>query len=133
MLLTQNNITIRPALVSDAEQLCEWWADGKIMTHVGFPNGLKTDLEKLRNGLNTATDSHRLFIIEEAKNGKPLGEMNYKKIDKNTVEIGIKICDITKHNQGLGTALITMFIDALFKYHGYQKVIVDTATENKRA
>ena len=131
MVLKQNNLTIRDAVFSDAEQLCEWWGNGKIMAHAGFPNGLQTNLEELRNDLVNATDSLRIFMIE--LNDKLIGEMNYKKQEQNVVAIGIKICDFTKHDQGLGTILLTMFIDALFKYHGYQKITLDTNLENKRA
>ncbi|MCL1994623.1 MAG: GNAT family N-acetyltransferase [Defluviitaleaceae bacterium] len=131
MTLKQGNLTIREALFSDAEQLCEWWGNGKIMAHAGFPNGLHTDPEKLRNKLINATDNFRIFIIE--LHGEPIGEMNYKKLDRDTASIGIKICDFTKHNQGLGTTLLAMFIDAIFRRYGYQKIILDTNAENKRA
>ena len=47
MLLEENNIVIRNATMDDAEQLCMWWNDGKIMAHAGFPNGLGTTKEEL--------------------------------------------------------------------------------------
>lgn len=34
-----NNLTIRNATVEDADLLSEWWNNGEIMAHAGFPNG----------------------------------------------------------------------------------------------
>ena len=39
MLLKYRNLTIRDAVVQDAEQLAQWWNDGRVMAHAGFPNG----------------------------------------------------------------------------------------------
>ena len=132
MTLTQGNLTIRNAEPSDAEQLCAWWNDGEIMTHAGFPNGLGEQPEKLRESLASDNDdTHRRHIIE--KNGKPIGEMNYRNKGGDVAEIGIKICDFTQHEKGFGTNLLTMFIDALFTHYGYNKIILDTNTKNERA
>jgi len=132
MNITMNNLTIRNAISSDAELLCKWWSDGKIMAHAGFPNGLNTTADEIRKSLQTDTDdTHRRHIIEY--NGKPIGEMNYRNKSESTAEIGIKICDFTQQEKGLGTAILTMFIDALFTEYNYKKIILDTNVKNKRA
>jgi len=59
--------------------------------------------------------------------------MNYRRLEDNTAEIGIKICDPSFQDQGLGTASLTMFIDALFRYQGYRRVVLDTNLANTRA
>ena len=132
MNITKENITIRNAVSDDAEQLCKWWNDGKVMAHAGFPNGLNTTVEEIRNSLATDTDEiHHRHIIEY--NNRPIGEMNYCNKGDNIAEIGIKICDFSEQGKGLGTTLLSMFIDALFTRYGYEKIILDTNTENKRA
>ena len=131
MNISKHNVTIRNAEPSDAEQLCEWWNDGNVMAHAGFPNGLNTTAEAIRNSLATDTDeTRRRHIIEY--DGRPIGEMDYRNTGGNTAEIGIKICDFTMQEKGLGTMLLSLFIDALF-HRGYDKIIVDTNTKNKRA
>jgi len=130
MNISTNNVTIRNAESSDAELLCAWWNDGKIMAHAGFPNGIHTTVEEIRNSLATDTDDRRRHIIEY--DGRPIGEMDYRNKGGNTAEIGIKICDFTMQEKGLGTMLLSLFIDALF-HRGYDKIIVDTNTKNKRA
>ena len=115
MIIKQGNLTIRNATVTDAEQLCLWWNDGKVMAHAGFPKGLNETPENIRKSLLTDTDeTHRRHIIE--LDDKPIGEMNYRNKGNRTAEIGIKICDFHAQNKGYGTALLTMFIDALFTY-----------------
>ena len=46
MHLQYHDLTIRPALPSDAPQLERWWNDGAVMAHAGFPLGLGTTEEK---------------------------------------------------------------------------------------
>lgn len=40
MYLRDNELVIRHAALEDAELLCLWWNDGKVMEHAGFPHGL---------------------------------------------------------------------------------------------
>ena len=132
MNLIKGNLTIRTAVPADAEQLCIWWNDGAIMAHAGFPNGLNEKPDETREDLATDTDdTFRNHIIEV--DGKPIGEMSYRNIGNRVAEIGIKICEPSHHEKGLGTALLSIFIDALFTHYGYEKVILDTNVKNKRA
>jgi len=132
MNLVKGNLTIRNAMPSDAELLCTWWNDGKIMAYAGFPNGLNEQPDKVRKSIAADTDdTHRHHIIEV--DGKPIGEMNYRNKGNGVVEIGIKICDTSHREKGLGTTLLSMFIDTLFTYYGYEKIVLDTNVKNKRA
>ena len=132
MNITRDRLTIRNAMPDDAQQLCIWWNDGEIMAHAGFPNGTGENPEDISKSLATDTDeTHRRHVIE--LDGKPIGEMNYRNKGDNVAEIGIKICDFTNHRKGMGTELLSMFIDALFSRYGYEKVILDTNVKNKRA
>ena len=132
MNLIKGNLIIRDAVPSDAGQLCIWWNDGKIMAHAGFPNGLNENPDNIRKSLAADTDeTHRRHIIEFG--GKPIGEMNYRNKGGGVAEIGIKICDFSEQEKGLGTTLLAMFIDALFTRYGYEKIILDTNVKNERA
>ena len=132
MILKHNNLIIRNATEKDAEQLAMWWNDGKIMAHAGFPNGTGQTAQSIANNLQKDTDTtHRRLIIE--MDNMPIGEMNYRNKGSQTVEIGIKICDFSKQNKGVGKILLSMLISALFKDFGYQKIILDTNLKNKRA
>jgi len=59
--------------------------------------------------------------------------MNYRNKGGGTAEIGIKICDFTLHDRGLGKILLSMLIFSLFYDMGYHKIILDTNQNNKRA
>jgi len=131
MILVYKKLTIRNAEISDAEQLCEWWNDGKVMAHAGLPNGAGCTPEEIRGSLAGDTDeTHRRHIIE--LDGKPIGEMNYRN-KGGAAELGIKICDFSEQEKGYGTTLLTIFIDAQFRYYGYKKMILDTNLKNERA
>jgi RimJ/RimL family protein N-acetyltransferase/N-acetylglutamate synthase-like GNAT family acetyltransferase len=131
MHITYNNLVIRNATPTDAEQLCAWWNDGAIMAHAGFPNGVGDTPERIRESLAGDNDeTHRRHIIELV--GTPIGEMNYRN-KGGIAEIGIKICDANEREKGYGTILLSTFIDALFRYYGYEKIILDTNVKNTRA
>lgn len=40
-LIIRNKVKLRRAIPDDAKLLCIWYADGRVMVHVGFANGLK--------------------------------------------------------------------------------------------
>lgn len=133
----QNNLTIRSAEVTDAELLTTWWNDGTVMEHAGFPNGLNQSVEETMEQVKSNEDRiSQLCMIEVS--GVRIGEMNYR-IGNRFAEIGIKICDTSYQNQGLGTKFITMLIEFLFTDKTLNnavpidKIILDTNSENERA
>lgn len=132
MELKYDKIFIRSAKPEDAEQLCNWWNDGSIMAHAGFPNGLGTTVSavaaQIRQESDETTRRHIIFYEDV-----PIGEMNYRNMGNKTCEIGIKICDINSRNKGLGKIILSLFIDGLFSENGYEKIILDTNLNNKRA
>ncbi len=49
------------------------------------------------------------------------------------MKIGIKICNETYQNLGLGCIVLSMLISELFDRIGYSRIILDTNKSNKRA
>ena len=132
MYLHKDNLTIRNATADDAEILAGWWNDGKIMAHAGFPNGLNTTPEKVALQLAADDDNiHRRLIIEV--DSSPVGEMNYRRKENETAEIGIKICNFEKQEKGFGTKFLLMLIRSLFLDLGFERIILDTNLNNTRA
>ncbi|MBP3919758.1 MAG: GNAT family N-acetyltransferase [Clostridia bacterium] len=131
MLLQYHHFTIRDAVKTDAEQLSIWWNNGEIMAHAGFPNGIGETAQEIAKRLQEDTDkTHRRLMIELDQ--VAIGEMNYRDKGNQTAEIGIKLCDFSKQNQGYGKILLSMLISYLFDL-GYQKIVLDTNLNNKRA
>lgn len=123
---------IHNATVADASILAKWWNDGTIMTHAGFPKGTGQTAEDIATKIRTDADKvHRRMIIELA--GVPIGETNYNHLREGVAEIGIKICDFSKHNKGYGKIILSMLISYLFDELGYEKIVLDTNLNNKRA
>lgn len=125
MELQHGNILLRDATKADAKQLAEWWNDGAVMAHAGFPNGLGTTEEEVAEDIGAGA-----LIIEEA--GKPIGEANYRIVDDKVAEIGIKICVFDCQNRGIGKIVLSMLIRYLFD-NGFDIIVLDTNLENKRA
>ncbi|MTI70556.1 MAG: GNAT family N-acetyltransferase [Firmicutes bacterium] len=132
LFIEKGNILIRNAILSDAKILYKWWNDGKIMLHAGFPNGLGITVKEIEEDLKNDTDEKGRRLIIEYE-GQPIGEMSYRNKGSKTVEIGIKICDFTKQERGLGTIILQMFIRSLFEDYKFEKVILDTNLNNRRA
>jgi RimJ/RimL family protein N-acetyltransferase len=132
MTIQKDNLTIRDATEEDAELLCAWWNNGKVMAHAGFPDGLHTSVESVENQLSKCSDERgRVLIIEG--DGTPIGEMSYWNKGNGVAEIGIKICDFSMQDQGLGTRFLIMLIENLLTEQGYTKIILDTNLNNIRA
>lgn len=131
MRLEYGNLVLRHAVAADSQTLADWWNDGSVMAHAGFPNGLGTTAEKVRTQLAADTDEMgRRLIIEWMQ--RPIGEMNYRNLGNGTAEIGIKICDASCREKGLGRTVLSMLIRYLFAT-GYTRIVLDTNLENKRA
>lgn len=131
VLLTHANLRIRGAMLEDAPLLCRWWNDGRVMAHAGFPHGLYTNPEEIREALRAdADDTCRRLILEV--DGIPVGEMSYRNKGKKTAEIGIKICEVSQQGKGYGTLFLMMLISGLFQ-GGYEKIVLDTNLNNVRA
>ena len=126
MHLQYHDLTIRSALPSDAPQLVRWWNDGAVMAHAGFPLGLGTTVEKEAARLSSPG---RLML--EYKN-RPIGEMSWRDVGENTAEIGIKICESTFQEQGLGRIYLSLLIKERFA-RGFARIVLDTNLNNTRA
>ena len=131
MRIEYGNLTIRNAGAQDAAQLAAWWNDGKVMAHAGFPNGLGITPEEIMQKLAGDDDNmHRRLILECG--GRAIGEMNYRNQMDRSAEIGIKICDFSMQEKGLGRQYLSMLIGALFDM-GYERICLDTNLKNIRA
>lgn len=131
MNITYKNITIREARPSDAAQLCLWWNDGEIMAHAGFPKGLGVKPEVIAREIKTQDEKNLRHVIEYE--GTLIGEMNYRRVNEEACEIGIKICDSSRQNRGLGKIILSLFISELFNRLGFKKIVLDTDLANLRA
>lgn len=132
MDLKYESLHIRNATIQDAALLCHWWNDGKVMAHAGFPLGLGTNTDKITQQILSETDTttrRHIICIDET----PVGEMNYRQINEDVCEIGIKICESSYQNKGLGTKILSLFIHGLFQERKYKKIMLDTNLQNKRA
>lgn len=132
MKVIRKNLVLRSATIEDAEILVNWWNDGKVMAHAGFPHGLGTSIEKVKNESKAWNGEKGERLIIEV-DSTPIGEMSYRNIENNTAEIGIKICNSAYQNQGLGPKFLEMLIHYLFHDLKKDRIILDTNLNNKRA
>ena len=131
MDIKSGKLKIRNALTEDAKILCEWWNDGEIMAHAGYPNGIGISENKVVELIKANNDLHRRLIIEFEN--KPIGEMSYRTPSEKIAEIGIKICDASQQNKGFGSRYLKMLMKHIIMNMGYDKIILDTNLNNERA
>lgn len=69
-------LLIRLATTNDADFFHQLWTDPRVMSHVGFPEGLPTTREKIRNQIAAGGGSEfdRLLVIELKSTGQAVGE-----------------------------------------------------------
>ncbi|MBR1584486.1 MAG: GNAT family N-acetyltransferase [Clostridia bacterium] len=131
MRIRNDDMIIRNAEKDDCNQLAAWWNDGNVMAHAGFPLGLNTTAQEIQNQIAKDTDETKRTLIIEYR-GQSIGEMNYYNMGHRVAEIGIKICDASFQEKGLGRIVLSMLIHELF-IQGYTKIILDTNKNNTRA
>ena len=131
MYIQNNDIIIRNAEKGDCSQLAAWWNDGNVMAHAGFPLGLNTTAEEIQNKIAEDTDETKRRLMIEYQ-GQRIGEMNCYNVGNHVAEIGIKICESSFQEKGLGRIVLSMLIRELFM-RGYTKIILDTNKNNTRA
>ncbi len=102
------------------------------MAHAGFPNGLGITEEAIIEKLEAQDIRNTCRHIIEYE-GRPIGEMNYIRMNEKACEMGIKICEAGMQNRGLGKVILSLFIKGLFEELGYDKICLDTNLNNKRA
>lgn len=129
MELFYKSLKIRKATTEDVFILANWWNDGSIMAHAGFPNGLNISEDDIVQKLRENTVQRLIIELE----GIAIGEMCYKEVEPTIFDIGIKICDFSKHELGYGRVLLSLLIKYLFSELRCSKVILDTDLENRRA
>ena len=129
MELFYKSLKIRKATTEDVFILANWWNDGSIMAHAGFPNGLNISEDDIVQKLRENTVQRLIIELE----GIAIGEMCYKEVEPTIFDIGIKICDFSKHELGYGRVLLSLLIKYLFIELRCSKVILDTDLENRRA
>ncbi len=131
MKLECDGILLRNAEKSDCAQLAAWWNDGAVMAHAGFPLGLCTTPEKIAADIASDSDDTRRRLIIEYRE-QPIGEMSFRILQNGSAEIGVKICEATYQERGIGRIALSMLIGELFR-RGCGKIILDTNLNNIRA
>lgn len=131
MDVKNGKLKIRNATVEDAKILSEWWNDGRVMAHAGYPNGIGTSENIVVALIKANNDLNRRLIIEFEN--KPIGEMSYRTPEEKIAEIGIKICDTSQQNRGFGSRSLKMLMSHICMNMEYDKIILDTNLKNERA
>lgn len=69
-------LRIRRATVADADVYLELWTDPRVMTNVGFPQGLRITREEIVERLRREGDGpfERLLVAERKETGEVVGE-----------------------------------------------------------
>jgi len=130
MYLKKNDLVLKSAQIEDAKILTGWWNDGKVMAHAGFPKGLGLEQEAtIRNIKKMNQDVQKEQLLMILYQDVSIGEMHYK-IDQNGANIGIKICDFSYHQKGIGTLAIQCLNEYLFDHLGVKRVYLDTNIHN---
>ena len=75
--------------MQDAGQLAQWWNDGRVMAHAGFPNGTGETVQEIAETIKNCDTSHRLLMIE--MDDIAIGEMSVRWKADATAAIGIKL------------------------------------------
>ncbi|MCR4404424.1 MAG: GNAT family N-acetyltransferase [Candidatus Acetothermia bacterium] len=128
-------VTIRPTTGADLSDLMALWNDGRVMKWVGFPDGLRYDLEKIRDWYKKLRlDSSRHHFVVHAEGVGFCGEVYYA-VDKAYRRAGLDIKFTPEaQGQGLATDALKTLIRIVFESEPeIEAVWVEPSAENTAA
>ena len=69
-------LVVRTATGQDVDLLYELWTDPRVMTNVGFPQGLRTTREEIEARLQKPSESEfeQLLVVELKATGQAIGQ-----------------------------------------------------------
>jgi [ribosomal protein S5]-alanine N-acetyltransferase len=69
-------LTIRLATTEDVDTFHQLWTNPQVTVHVGFPNGIPTTLDEIKNriAIGSLSEFEQLLIIELKSTGQAIGE-----------------------------------------------------------
>ncbi len=82
-----DRLRIRPARPDDAALVHALWIDPRVMTFVGFPQGLPTTPDQIRLQIDRDAERPlvRLLIVEQTHDGRPIGQCRLGKPDEEGI------------------------------------------------
>ncbi|WP_353892485.1 GNAT family protein [Proteinivorax hydrogeniformans] len=140
-MIKGKKVIIRPLQLGDEEFLHKWWNDGEMMAHATLAYGTLQTKDTIRASIQKENENQSLyptnkrFLVLEAKNQQPIGEINYGGWSPRDqkAEFGIKICEKEQQGQGYGLDALYHFIDYMFKFLNLNKIELTSITDNQRA
>lgn len=100
----------------DLDTIFNLWTNPKVMNHVGFPNGIPTTKEKIKNQLISEKNSifDAILMIDLKETGETIGHCFIDSPDKNSVsELDLKL--LPEHwGKGFGTITLNILISYIF-------------------
>lgn len=132
--IVEDDIRIRQMMEEELELLLEWTNTPDV---IPFWYGKELTLKELSDDWTTEyfmedDDSGRCFIIEYRE--KPIGMINHNGKERDSsCEIDIVIGESTQWSKGLGSRVLKLFCNAIFREMDASKIFVVTSSTNPRA
>jgi RimJ/RimL family protein N-acetyltransferase len=107
MHIKYKQYTIEKAEKHHSNLLASWWNDGNIMSYFGYPLGMNVTEDDVISELDNDQQKlyHRLMICAD---NTYVGETYYQHLDNETAKIGIRICNHTLQNKGMGRIILSI-------------------------
>jgi Acetyltransferases, including N-acetylases of ribosomal proteins len=128
-------IVFKETSESDLENVMRLWNDGEVMYYVGFPDGLGTTLEYLRDEwlpwIQSGGNRWKNWSIYSDKIGY-CGETFYNVDETGLAALDIKLFPAAR-GLGIATQAMTLAINTAFTLGEAERVYVDPHPENRKA
>jgi RimJ/RimL family protein N-acetyltransferase len=119
IIVETERLVIRTAELPDAEILLQLWTDPRVMSNVGYPQGLDIALEEIEEsirGQDAASEFGKYLMVQRRKDGPTLGECKMKLPDED----GISRTDVKllpgHWGRKYGVEIKQALIDYLFEH-----------------
>lgn len=126
-------VNFRKAQKQDAVFIQAFWADPRVMTPVGFPDGLKKTQAQIAATFASYDRPDRAFLMILDEHEQVIGEFCYEQIDATTFQFDIKIGIFEKQGQGYGEAAVRKGLGLIFERFEPEQIKLEVSADNRPA
>lgn len=117
MKIVGQKVIIKSTEEEDLNHIKSLWSNGEVMKWIGYPDGLRVSVEKLKKWLNKIDKSsfRKSFVVFEITGEAFCGELFYE-IDKEYNRAGLDVKFLPEaQGRGLGTESFKLLIKYIFE------------------
>lgn len=131
-VITGRLVVLRPITDGDTDRIVTWRNTPSVMQNFIFREKFTPEMHRHWLATKVATGQVVQYIIEDRTDGRPVGSVYYRDVDRanRSAEYGIFIGEESARGKGFGTETARLFTDFGFATLGLHRISLRLLAEN---